>query len=70
MISKIKAFWKRITYFMSKEYCCDQMEKEGIAVFGMCPGMIGGDKQTNYLSYSCIDCPHFVVTTEERSKIK
>ena len=36
------------------------MEKQGLAVFEMCQGKVGGDRTTEYLSYECIDCPYFV----------
>lgn len=62
MINKVKAFLKRVKYTFSKNYCYDQMERDGIAAFGMCEGLVGGDKFSNYLQYSCIDCPYFVDT--------
>lgn len=40
--------------------CYNQMESEGRASFGICGGVAGGDKSTEYLSYSCIDCPYYV----------
>lgn len=32
------------------------MKKEGELKEGVCYGYVGGDKSTNYLSESCIDC--------------
>ncbi len=29
-----------------------------------CDGVIGGDKYTNYLHYSCISCPYFTPVKE------
>ena len=36
------------------------MEDVGVAVFGMCSGMIGGTEETDYTSEKCIDCPYYV----------
>lgn len=38
------------------------MESRGHAVFGMCSGQMGGDYETEYLSYSCMDCPYFDIS--------
>lgn len=62
MIYKIKLLLRKIKYYFSREYCYDCMEREGNAAFGMCCGMAGGDSQSGYLSYSCMDCPHFTLT--------
>lgn len=59
LISKIKDLWSRLKYQWSKNACYNEMEKQGIAIFGMCSGLAGGDKFTDYLQYSCIDCPYF-----------
>ena len=40
--------------------CCSYMEDVGVAVFGMCSGMIGGTEETDYTSEKCIDCPYYV----------
>ena len=40
--------------------CYTSMENRGIATMGCCSGLAGGDKNTNYLQYECIDCPHYV----------
>lgn len=29
---------------------------------GTCDGAVGGDRFTNYLSYSCVDCPYLKLT--------
>ena len=62
MLNKIKLLLRKIKYYLSREYCYDCMEREGSAVFGMCCGMAGGDFQSGYLSYSCMDCPYFTLT--------
>ena len=56
---KIKTLVERFKKWRSEENCYDQMEAEGIAVFGMCIGITGGDSYTNQLSYSCIGCKHW-----------
>lgn len=58
--SKKKDLIERIKLRWSKEQCYKNMEGHGIAAFGMCGGHVGGDKNTGYLSYDCIDCPYFV----------
>ena len=42
--------------------CYNTMENSGIAVFGMCRGLSGGTSATEYLSETCVDCPHFTMT--------
>ena len=64
MLNKIKSLLLKIKYYLSREYCYNCMEQKGSAAFGMCCGMAGGDAQSNYLSYSCMDCPHFTLTEE------
>ena len=60
MKDKIKAFIAKVKYWWSKESCYDEMERRGIAAMGCCSGVVGGDQYSGYLSYTCIDCPHFV----------
>lgn len=62
MLNKIKLLLRKIKYYLSREYCYDCMEQKGSAAFGMCCGMAGGDAQSNYLSYSCMDCPYLTLT--------
>ena len=62
MFYKIKLLLRKIEYYLSREYCYDCMEQKGSAAFCMCCGMAGGDSQSNYLSYSCMDCPYFTLT--------
>ena len=51
---------KKLIFRFSKEYCFDQMIKCGsITENKKCGGMVGGDRQSNYLSYSCVDCKYF-----------
>ena len=69
MLKKIHNFIDRIKYKFSRECCYDEMEKQGIAVFGMCGGTAGGDCNTDYLSYECIDCPYFVGLEIHREKL-
>ena len=41
------------------------MEQSGVAVFGMCSGVVGGDSNSEYLSYQCMDCPYLTLTEKE-----
>lgn len=56
MIKRTKEWLKQIRYNWSLESCYKSMEDQGIAVFGMCGGVVGGDRSTEYLSIDCIDC--------------
>ena len=56
-----KKLFRKITSYFSHETCYKEMEKQGIAVFGMCKGVVGGDVYTDYLSYQCIDCPYLTL---------
>lgn len=53
-------FIKKIRYKFSKDACYEAMHKRGYAFFQCCGGIAGGDKYTEYLSYACVDCPHYV----------
>lgn len=35
-----------------------EQEYSGHAAMGLCSGLVGGTKNTEYLSESCIGCPH------------
>lgn len=50
---------KKLMFRFSKEYCFDRMIKVGnVTKNKRCGGLCGGDKQTNYLNYSCVDCKY------------
>ena len=55
-----------LTSFHDK--CYEEMENRGNAVFGMCSGQMGGDYETKYLSYSCLDCPYFDISVLKKDK--
>lgn len=50
---------KRTFYTSYYDKCYEDMKNRGDTIFGTCCGQSGGDKYTDYLSYSCIDCPYF-----------
>ena len=57
------------THLLDKyDKCYSEMETQGIAVFEMCGGVVGGDKGTEYLDYKCIDCPYYVGFDEYRKE--
>lgn len=60
MIKRLKALVAKIKHYFSYSNCYNQMEDQGIATFGMCSGLSGGDKNSGYLQYQCIGCPYFV----------
>jgi hypothetical protein len=62
----LKKFINWLKYHLSHEWCYDRMEKEGIAIFGCCCGVVGGGKQTNYLSETCMGCPYWTPIDRER----
>lgn len=49
-------------WFHSTDYdnCYNDMEDRGIAIFGSCGGVVGGDSNTEYLSEMCVSCPYYV----------
>lgn len=53
-------FIKKLRYRFSRECCYEQMKKSGYAFLNCCGGVAGGDRRTCYLSYDCIDCPHYI----------
>ena len=53
-------FIKKIRFRFSREYCYEQMKTHGYAFLNCCPGSYGGDKLSDYLSYDCIDCLHYL----------
>lgn len=56
-----KEMLRKIKKYFSYESCYKQMEKQGIAVFCMCKGVVGGDRFTDYLNYKCVDCPYLTL---------
>lgn len=44
--------------------CYEDKDKKGLVVEGLCCGTVGGDRSTSYLSYSCVDCPHYIWNNE------
>ena len=57
----IKESWfSKLRYNWSHERCYTDMDYAGRAASGCCGGLVGGDKSTNYLQYTCIGCPHHV----------
>lgn len=59
---------KRSFFTSYYDKCYKDMENRDAAVFGTCQGQSGSDKQTDYLSYSCIDCPYFNKSFEYKEK--
>ena len=62
MFDKIKKIIEKIKNYFSHETCYNDMEKQGIAVFGMCCGVTGGDRNSEYLSSQCMDCPYLTLS--------
>ncbi len=66
MWKKIKQLFNNILEIFEGDSCYSEMEESGYAAMGCCGGMVGGDRNTDFLSYSCISCPHLVLTNERR----
>lgn len=59
----------KLTFFIPfHDTCYTEMEKREIASQGSCCGCWGGDWETDYLSYSCMDCPYFVETIDGKGR--
>lgn len=43
----------------------DKCFEEHIGEHGKCYGVYGGDKFTDHISYSCLDCPYLSIITED-----
>ena len=56
-----------LKYKLSYENCYDSMEGKGLAVFGSCCGVVGGDKITDYTNESCLGCPYYTPIPCEES---
>lgn len=59
ILSRMIAWVKKAKYRLSREYCYDEMEGKGYASQGRCCGLVGGDSWSDYLMYTCMDCPHY-----------
>lgn len=47
------------SFISDYDKCYSEKEYDGIAVFGCCRGMVGGTRNTGYLSEMCIDCHYY-----------
>lgn len=54
------------------DYCYYESMKNGRADENGCDGCFGGDEYTDYLMYTCVDCPHFKnhIKGEKENEIK
>lgn len=58
-----------LQHFISDyDKCYSEMEDDGIAVFGCCGGVVGGTRNTGYLSEMCIDCPYYTPINQKEDK--
>lgn len=64
LIKWLKRQKDKLKNYSLYSHCYNQMEDEGIAVFGCCCGLSGGDKASGYLQYGCISCPYLVLGCE------
>lgn len=61
LLDKIKLLIEKIRYYFSHKSCYDDRERQGKAMFGMCCGIAGGDSNSEYLNYACMDCPYLTL---------
>jgi hypothetical protein len=45
--------------FFTREGCFKDREKDGIASFGVCNGLVGGTPATEWLQEACIGCKYY-----------
>lgn len=69
MREKIKSLFNKIKRYFSHNSCYNDMERRGIAVFGMCCGVVGGDNNSEYLSCQCMDCPYLTLTEYDNPEL-
>ena len=55
----IKNIIKTIKCCFSRESCYEDRKSKGYLDGDKCYGVVGGGKTTNYLSETCISCPHW-----------
>lgn len=55
LMAKLESFFAKRSY---RDWCYSEMEKRGSACNHKCNGQMGGDHNTGYLSYTCIDCKY------------
>ena len=67
LIEHLRKLAERVKYHLSHEWCYDRMEADGAAIGGYCFGVVGGNKETDYLSDMCLDCQHLVPLEKEGS---
>ena len=50
--------FKKIMDFIDWDHrrCYNEREDEGVAIFGLCSGLVGGSKETNHLQEDCVNC--------------
>lgn len=70
LLEKVIKFLRNL-FWTDYDICYEEMESRGIGVFGMCCGLVGGDRHTDYLSYECVSCPHLVLgcKTVDKSEV-
>ena len=67
LIKHIRKLAERVKYHLSHEWCYDRMEADGAVIGGYCFGVVGGSKETDYLSDMCLDCQYWVPLEKEGS---
>lgn len=56
---KKRSLWQRIKecFLIDKDKCFEENKNEK----GICYGLYGGDKWSEYHCYQCMDCPHLTI---------
>jgi hypothetical protein len=68
MFKNIKKFIKNVCKGWSQDGCYSEMEYKGEASMGCCHGLVGGDTDTQYLQYECVDCKYRIKNYGARKK--
>ena len=67
LMEHLRKLLERIKYHLSHEWCYYRMEEDGVVTMGCCCGVVGGSKETDYLSDMCLDCQHWIPLEKEGS---
>ena len=67
LFGKGKWIMRKYQYELFYDSCYDKMKAYGVAVYGKCCGVFGGDRNTDDTAESCLDCPYYSpVSSQER----
>ena len=65
MFKKLKTLIAKVRYYFSYNACYNEMESRNVAAMSRCCGVSGGDNNSGYLNYNCINCPYLCLVDKE-----